>query len=229
MLTNICSVLWQRLGLEFKKGWEVLYTFSTNTNTCFFFTLFEQFSTHNSTPECHQVWKSIDPFNFHHPTAIHPSSTSTWMCICCNPGSVDPEQLGLLKHLWGATEQWYGSPSGTNSPRSCTLSPDQWTWSSLHTLFTRTAATDFFLPLLLPQSSRSPLLGLHYTCLFTWLRVQGKTGAGRVYWCAVLCVWTGAVPSGQSLRLSLCTGRFAAMLMLMHSQWPQLRSQCCAS
>lgn len=29
------------------------------------------FFTHSSTPECHQVWKSIDPCNYHHATAIH--------------------------------------------------------------------------------------------------------------------------------------------------------------
>lgn len=155
------------------------------------------------------------------------------MCVCCNPGSMDLERLRPLKHLWGTTEQQYGSPSGTNSPRSCTHSPDQWNWSSLHTLFSRTAATDSNLPPPLPCSTSSPLLGPHYTCLFTWLHVQGETGAGSVYQCAfvcgVWCVWTGAAPSGQSLRLSLCTGRSAAMLMLMHSQWPQLGSQSCAS
>lgn len=149
------------------------------------------------------------------------------MCVCCNPGSVDPERLRPLKHLWGATEQRYGSPSGTNSPRSCTLSPDQWNWSSLHTLFSRTAATDFFPPPPPPTAGAALHLLVYVTAC------TGEDG-GRE--CVPVCicvwsvwVWTGAAPSGQSLRLSLCTGRSAAMLMLMHSQWPQLRSQRCAS
>lgn len=59
-------------------------------------------------------------------------------------------------------------------------------------------------------------------------RVEGGKGAcAGVYVC--VRAWTGAAPSGQSLRLSLCTGRSTAMLMLMHSQWPRLRSQRCAS
>ena len=149
---------------------------------------------------------------------------------------MDLERLRPLKHLWGATEQRYGSPSGTNSPWSCTLSPDQWNWSSLHTLFRRTAQRIFFFfTLLLPRSSSSLPLGLHYTCLFTWLRVQRETGGQGMCVSVCICVWSmcvceqGAAPSGQSLRLSLCTGWSAAMLMLMHSQWPQLGSQRSAS
>lgn len=157
------------------------------------------------------------------------------MCVVTenlNPGRMDLERLRPLKHLWGATEQRYGSPSGTNSPWFCTLSPDQWNSSSLHTLFSRTAATDFFSLSTPPSSDRRA--AHHWGCITLAClrgcvyRVEGGKGAcAGVYVC--VRAWTGAAPSGQSLRLSLCTGRSAAMLMLMHSQWPRLRSQRCAS
>lgn len=134
------------------------------------------------------------------------------------------EQLGPLKHLWGATEQHYGSPSGTNSPRFCTLSPDQWNSSSLHTLFSRTAAT------VAPRRSPTDSWAAHlWGCIaLACLRDCLCSGdRGRVCVGEWMCLWFS--PSGQSSRLSLCTGQSDAMLMLMRSQWPQLRSQCCVS
>lgn len=155
--------------------------------------------------------------------------------VCCNPGSMDLERLRPLKHLWGATEQRYGSPSGTNSPWSCTLSPDQWNWSSLHTLFRRTAQRIFFFfPSSFPDRRAAHRWGCITPACLRDCVYRGRWGAGNVcvgvHLCVEhVCVWTEAAPSGQSLRLSLCTGWSAAMLMLMHSQWPQLRSQRCAS
>lgn len=57
----------------------------------------------------------------------------------------------------GATKRRCGATSGTNSPRSCALDSDQWNRGSLHTLFSRTAATDFFSLSL----SLSPSLSFH--------------------------------------------------------------------
>lgn len=113
------------------------------------------------------------------------------MCLCVvtenlNPGSMDLEWLRPLKHLWGATEQRYGSSSGTNSPRFCTLSPDQWNSSSLHTLFSRTAATDFRPPP--PPIVEKPTIGAALHLLVYMTACTGEDGAGSVRTCVCACV-----------------------------------------
>ena len=162
--------------------------------------------TYSTPPKWHQAKITIDPLNRQHWPASHPSIISinlnVCVCVCVvaenlNPGSMDLERLRPFKHLWGATEPQYGSPSGTNSPWFCTLSPDQWNSSSLHTLFSRTAATDF-----LPPSSDSQAvhrwgcitLACLRDCVYGGRQGQGVCIAAHLcvvcvcLWC-VWCVW----------------------------------------
>lgn len=89
----------------------------------------------------------------------------------------------------------------------------------------------FFLPPLLWSSGSPPLGCITLGCLrdCAYRARRGNWVCTRACVCVCVCVQTGADPSGRSLRLSLCTGRSAAMLMLMHSQWPQFESQRYAS
>lgn len=76
-------------------------------------------------------------------TFVYHNHQPGFECCNCYPGRVDLEGLRPVKHLWVATVQQYGNPSGTNSCWFCALRANQWYSSSSHTLFSRMTATDF--------------------------------------------------------------------------------------
>lgn len=185
-------------------------------------------NTHRRTTFCLNVIKLNLLSIFRTTSTDHPSITGIILDVCVvtknlNPGRVYLEWLRPLKHLWEATEQQSSSPSGTNTPGFNALSPNQWNSSSLHTFQPNDG--NWFPP---PPSDRWTAYDWSYitpACLRDCLR-RGRWVEEYAGVCLCLCV---SYPSEQSLRLSLCTGWSTAMLMLIHSQWPQLKSQCCAS
>lgn len=140
-------------------------------------------------------------FNHHSWPSIHPSA-STWMCVGCNPGSMDLEPL---KHLWGATKQRYGSPSGTNSPRFCTLNSINGT-EVRYTHFSAEWRQQIFFFSPLPLIVEQPTAGAAFHSLVYVTVFTGGDCTGVHLWGVCVCVF---------LCVCVCVNKGC-------SQWPEL-------